>query len=131
MISAGIIIPLMLFTIMVLQLTVYSELYQDSRACYPIVYWFGETSGCKQMITRLAHQTIQIKDLRESIGSRITYQESFSNGIEQTKNIWNTFSGLLQSFHKFLHGILHHIRTFRRNIHHEMILPTLTKASLQ
>lgn len=131
MITMAVIIPMMLFTIFVLQLIVYSELYQDSRACYPIVYFFGETTGCKQTIARIARNETQLGNIHDSIRDRITYQESFYSGIEQTNHIWETskdmFSNIFTSYISFLHGITNHMQTFRRNVHHEIILPTIVK----
>ena len=131
MITMAVIIPMMVFTIFVLQLIVYSELYQDSRACYPIVYFFGETSGCRQTIARIARNETQIGNIHELIRDNITYQESFYSGIEQTNDIWKTckdmFSNIFTSYTSFLRGITNNMQTFRRNVHHEIILPTVVK----
>jgi hypothetical protein len=131
MITTALVIPMMLFTIFVLQLIVYSELYQDSRACYPIVYYFGETSGCKQTIARIARNEMDIGNIQEQIRDRVTYQESFYNGIEQTNHIWrigkDMFSNLFTSYISFLHSITNNMQTFRRNVHREIILPTIVK----
>jgi hypothetical protein len=131
MMTMAVIIPMMLFTVFVLQLIVYSELYQDSRACYPIVYFFGETSGCRQTIARIARNETQIGNIHELIRDRITYQESFYSGIEQTNHILKSgtdmFSNLFTGYISFLQGITNHIQTFRRNVHHEIILPTIVK----
>ena len=131
MITMVVVLPMMLFTIFILQLIVYSELYQDSRACYPIVYYFGETSGCKQTIARIARNEMYIENIQEQIRDRVTYQESFYNGVEQTNHIWKTgkdmFSNLFTSYMSFLHSITNNMQTFRRNIHREIILPTIVK----
>jgi len=131
MITMVVVFPMMLFTIFVLQLIVYSELYQDSRACYPIVYFFGETSGCKQTIARIARNKTQSENIQEQIRDRITYQESFYSGIEQTNHIWKTgkdmFSNIFTSYVSFLHSITNNMQTFRRNVHREIILPTIVK----
>jgi len=126
-----VVLPMMLFSIFVLQLIVYSELYQDSRACYPIIYYFGETSGCKQTIARIARNETQTENIQELIRDRLTYQESFNNGVEQTNHIWKTgkdmFSNIFTSYISFLHSITNNMQTFRRNVHREIILPTIVK----
>jgi hypothetical protein len=131
MITMVVVLPMMLFTIFVLQLIVYSELYKDSRACYPILYFFGETYGCRQTIARIARNETQTDNIKELIRDRITYQESFYDGIEQTNHIWkiskDMFSNLFTSYISFLHSITNNMQTFRRNIHREFILPTIVK----
>ena len=45
----------MIHTIIVLKLFIYSELYKHYPNCYPILYFFGQKNGCKQMVGRYAH----------------------------------------------------------------------------
>ena len=45
----------MIHTMIVLKLFIYSELYKHYPNCYPILYFFGQKNGCKQMVGRYAH----------------------------------------------------------------------------
>lgn len=45
----------MVHVIIVLKLFIYSELYKHYPNCYPILYFFGQKNGCKQMVGRYAH----------------------------------------------------------------------------
>ena len=45
----------MVHAIIVLKLFIYSELYKHYPNCYPILYFFGQKNGCKQMVGRYAH----------------------------------------------------------------------------
>lgn len=45
----------MIHVMIVLKLFVYAELYKHYPNCYPILYFFGQKDGCKQMVGRYAH----------------------------------------------------------------------------
>lgn len=51
----GVIVFTMVHAIIVLKLFIYSELYKHYPNCYPILYFFGQKNGCKQMVGRYAH----------------------------------------------------------------------------
>lgn len=50
LLSLCFIIPLMIFTIMIIKLFVDGEIYKDRHGCWPISFYFGEKDGCRRMI---------------------------------------------------------------------------------
>jgi len=133
MISGGVLVSFMLFTVLVLQLMVYGTMYQGSRACYPIVYYFGEAEGCKQTVARIVRAEVQAERLGQTIRDQITYQEYFDTGVQGTLTLWQTiretFSHLFGAYTGFMHEVAAKVGQFRRNVHHELVVPAVVKAT--
>lgn len=46
----SIILPTMVFSIIIIKMFVSSDIYKTKRICSPVSYYFGEKTGCRQLI---------------------------------------------------------------------------------
>lgn len=71
-----IILPIMIFTIMIMKLFVVGELYKERNGCWPISYYFGEINGCRRTIDGFEN-----KNIFDNVGS--TLSSKISNVIKK------------------------------------------------
>ena len=50
----------MIIIVLVLKLFLYSELYRHDGHCYPVLYYFGQTDGCRQYVGKYARWHAQL-----------------------------------------------------------------------
>lgn len=127
-ISCGIVTIGMVFTIFVLQLLVYSELYRNNRSCMPILYFFGERGGCQQTITRIA-QNANLHGKAQRDMKKMTFAESFE---AQSRNIHDSFTGyitwlydIFSRFNMNMTKTIEQVKEFEGTYYKEVIRPSL------
>lgn len=134
-ISFLIIFPLMIFVILVLKLFIYSELYKDSEQCYPILYYFGQKSGCKRAVGRFAHLVNEIQRPKHDIHALSeTFVSSEKDPLlgtdlqpSYTQQLQTWFRHLWYSYFNFVQSFTNQIHTYGGNIRDEFVEPALAK----
>ena len=125
-ISCALILPVMFMTIFMLQLLVYSELYSGSRACYPILHFFGDPDSCQQTIARIAKNITTFQSLKQS-SSSIVFEEETKTGIVNAIATWGKvidgFSNMYNKYHEGMSSAVNNLKTFQNNYYQEMIVP--------
>jgi hypothetical protein len=127
-INCAILIPTMIAAIFVLQLLVYSELYRNSRACFPILHFFGESSGLNQTVARIARDVNIHNKMREDL-KRVTFVESFEDGSRCIMDYGtNVFKSILSWFSDMNTGMtktVKNIHQFEKLYYKEVVQPVL------
>jgi hypothetical protein len=114
-ISCAFILPMMLASVFFLQLLVYSELYAHSRACYPILYFFGDTTSCQQTIGRIAQNITTYNSLKQT-SKNIIFEETMNQVIDGFSNMYNNYNnGMTNAVNSW--------KQFQKNYYQEMIAP--------
>ena len=120
-------IPLIFVMIIALQLIVYTELYEGSGICWPILYYYGAKDECKRMVTREAMYKTYLNQIQTTVNTRLTYQETFTDGIQKTVNFTessvNLFSDMLGAYTHFIRTILEQLGSFRKKVDQEFVTP--------
>ena len=113
--------------IITLQLNVYSELYEGSGICWPILYYYGAKDECKHIVTREAMYKTYMQQIQTTITTQLTYQETFTDGIKKTANftesVGNRFSDILGAYTHFIRTILEQMGSFRKKVDQEFVTP--------
>lgn len=73
-----IVLLLMVFSIFLLQLFVYAELYQTGEECLPILFYFGEKTACKRMMDRNAKYLVNYSNIQSTLNNDIIYDDVHS-----------------------------------------------------
>ena len=120
-------IPIIFVMIIALQLILYTELYEGSGICWPILYYYGAKDECKQMVTREAMYKTYMQQIQTSVKTQLTYQETFTDGIHTTANFTesavNLFSDILGAYTHFIRTILEQMGSFRKKVDQEFVTP--------
>jgi hypothetical protein len=120
-------IPMIFVMIIALQLIVYTELYEGSGICWPILYYYGAKDECKQMVTREAMYRTYMQQIQTNVSTNLTYQEKFTNRLEDTKNFTQSigilFSDILGTYTHFIRVIMEQLRSFRKKVDQEFVTP--------
>jgi hypothetical protein len=135
-ISCAIMIAGMIAIIFILQLLIYGELYQNSRACFPILYFFGEKYGFQQTIARIAKDTTLYGEMKNKI-KKVTFAESFETGDIIHSNNFTIYFEKLRAFTEWLYYVfsdfntgmtktIQHIKTFEKTYYDEVIKPRIS-----
>jgi hypothetical protein len=120
-------IPMIFVMIIALQLIVYTELYEGSGICWPILYYYGAKDECKHMVTREAMYKTYLNQIQTTVNTQLTYQETFTDGIHKTVNFtessMNLFSDILGTYTIFIRTILDQMSSFRKKVDQEFVTP--------
>lgn len=120
-------IPIIFVMIIALQLIVYTELYEGSGICWPLLYYYGAKDECKQMVTREAKYKTYIQQIKTTVNTQLTYQETFTDSINKTVNFtestMNLFSDILGVYTRFISIIFEQMGSFRKKVDQEFVTP--------
>ena len=120
-------IPMIFVMIIALQLIIYTELYEGSGICWPILYYYGAKDECKQMVTREAMYKTYMQQIQTTVQTNLTYQERFTNRLEDTKNFAessaNRFSDIWNAYTHVIRTILEQMGSFRKKVDVEFVTP--------
>lgn len=121
------IIPMIFVMIIALQLIVYTELYDGSGICWPILYYYGAKDECKRMVTREAMYKTYMQQIQTVVQTNLTYQERFTNRLEDTKNFAESsviqFSDIWSAYTHGIRTILEQLGSFRKKADQEFVTP--------
>lgn len=97
----------MTISIIVFQLLAYTELYNNNEICLPILYYFGNTNGCKQVVARQASIQVRLYEIQRIINQMEEYRKRHVNNIQDRYYpLKENFIGNQQSAISFFSNII-------------------------
>ena len=114
-------------TMILLNLFVYSQLYQHSSHCYPALFYFGQKEGCKQTITSWANIQSQKNAYTGNLPKTVidmanqTPTQPAKTGAETCNiELFDTFTqpkGFIQWFSQIWNNYVDILENMTNNIH--------------
>lgn len=144
-ISFAIIFILMIFTVIVLQLLAYSDLYDKTEACMPILYYFGgNKDGCKQIIARNADIQTHLSNVQSQINNMKDYktqldnksnnknkigifEEFVGNSKHSISTVSSSFSQIMDEFRNTYKSYVKQVIIYGIKVYRDIFLPWMKK----
>ena len=96
------ILPVMIFTLILMKLFILGEIYKDRHGCWPISYYFGERSGCQRMIDQKIENYKESFEKQINASSSSSFMDKIKKRVSSLKNMNLFVSEKIIQFHHFL-----------------------------
>lgn len=128
-ISFVVLFMIMFFTVVVLQLLAYSDLYDQNEVCMPILFYFGgNTAGCKRAAARTASIQSQLYNVYSQIDEMKQYAKDRDEPFVGSRDpgpttVTISFSRIVNMLNESYHTFVREFILYMMKLYRDIMLP--------